>query len=134
MDEAGAKLGQHPAVQNVFAIAGFDLLAGGLKTSAGTAFVTLKDWDERDDPALDARNLSGPFIAMNAGIKDGLMVFFNPPPIMGHSTTGGFEVYVQDRTGGGIQSLAAATSRLAEGAAARPEQVGRAAGRESGGK
>jgi len=124
MDEAGANLIEHPTVQNVFAISGFDLLAGGLKTSAGTAFVTLKNWDERGDPADDARNLSGPFIAMNADIKDAVVVFFNPPPIMGLSTTGGFEVYVQDRTGGGVQALAAATAELVEAAAARPELSG----------
>jgi multidrug efflux pump len=121
MDEAAGNLVQHPAVQNVFAVSGFDLLSGGSKTSAGTAFVTLKDWDERDSPELDARNLSGPFVAMNAGIKDAMMLFFNPPPIQGLSTTGGFEFYVQDRTGGGIQTLTAGTTQLIEAAAQRPE-------------
>ena len=124
MDEAAANLEKHPAVQNVFAVSGFDLLSGSSKTSAGTAFVTLKDWDERDSPELDARNLPGPFAAMNAGIKDALLLFFNPPPIQGLSTTGGFELYVQDRTGGGIPSLTAGTAQLIEAAAQRPELAG----------
>lgn len=121
MDQASVNLRQHPAVENVFAIAGFDLLSGGLRPSAGTTFVTLTDWGERTTPELDARNLSGPFVAMNAGIKDALTLFFNPPPIMGLSTTGGFELYVQDRTGGGVQSLAAATAQLVDAASKRPE-------------
>jgi multidrug efflux pump len=124
MDQAAANIGRHPAVQNVFAISGFDLLSGGLKTSAGTMFVTLKDWDEREDPELDARNLPGTFIGMNAGIKDALVLFFIPPPISGLSTTGGFELYVQDRTGSGIQSLSTATAQFVEAAAQRPELAG----------
>ena len=124
MDEAAANLERHPAVQNVFAVSGFDLLSGSSKTSAGTTFVTLKDWDERDSPELDARNLPGPLAGMNAGIKDALLLFFNPPPIQGLSTTGGFELYVQDRTGGGIPSLTAGTAQLIDAAAQRPELAG----------
>jgi multidrug efflux pump len=86
--------------------------------------VTLKDWDERTTPNLDARNLPGVFIGMNAGIKDAMMLFFNPPPIAGLSTTGGFELYVQDRTGGGVRSLSTATAQLTAAAARRPELAG----------
>lgn len=121
MEAATTNIGNHPAVENVFSVSGFDLLSSGAKTSAGTAFVTLKDWDERKTPELDARNLAGPFMGMNAGIKDAMVLAFNPPPIMGLSTTGGFELYVQDRTGGGIDALAAATSKLVEAASQRPE-------------
>lgn len=124
MEQAAENLGSHPAVQNVFSVSGFDLLSGSQKPSGGTVFVTLKDWGERSGPALDARNLPGTFIAMNAGIKDAIMLFFNPPPIAGLSTTGGFELYVQDRTGGGIQSLSTATARLVAAAAKRPELAG----------
>jgi multidrug efflux pump len=124
MDQASSNLQRHPAVQNVFAVSGFDLLSGATKPSAGTAFVTLKDWDERSDPALDARNLPGTFVGLNAGIKDAMMLFFVPPPIPGLSTTGGFELYVQDRTGGGVQALADATAQLLAAAARRPELAG----------
>jgi multidrug efflux pump len=124
MDEAAANISRHPAVENVFAISGFDLLSGGEKTNVATTFVTLKDWSQRTTAALDARNLPGVFMAMNAGIKDAMVLFFNPPPISGLSTTGGFEFYVQDRTGGGIQSLSTATSQLVEAASKRPELAG----------
>jgi multidrug efflux pump len=124
MDEAAANISRHPAVENVFAISGFDLLSGGEKTSAATTFVTLKDWELRKTPDLDARNLPATFIGMNAGIKDAMILFFNPPPISGLSNTGGFEFYVQDRTGGGVQSLSAATTQLVEAAAKRPELAG----------
>ena len=61
---------------------------------------------------------------MNAGIKDAMVLFSNPPPIAGLSTTGGFELYVQDRTGGGVRSLAGATAQLTAAAAQRPELSG----------
>ena len=124
LNQASENIRKNPAVENVFAVSGFDLLSGGLKTSAGTMFIMLKDWKERTTPDLDARNLPGAIMGMNAGIKDGLVLAFNPPPILGLSTTGGFELYVQDRTGGGVQSLTDATKLLTDAAAKRPELAG----------
>jgi multidrug efflux pump len=124
VDAASQNFQNHPAVESVFAVSGFDLLSSGMKTSAGTSFVSLKDWAEREAPELDARKLAGPFMGMNAGIKDGMVLAFNPPPIMGLSTTGGFELYLQDRTGGGVASLNVATTKLVEAASKRPELTG----------
>ncbi|GAB1580839.1 efflux RND transporter permease subunit [Phyllobacterium phragmitis] len=124
VDQASENMRKNPAVENVFAVSGFDLLSGGLKTNAGTMFVTLKDWSERKTPEMDARNLAGQLIGMNAGIKDGMVLAFNPPPILGLSTTGGFELYVQDRTGVGVAALTAATQQLVEAASKRPELAG----------
>ncbi|UIJ70737.1 efflux RND transporter permease subunit [Aurantimonas sp. HBX-1] len=124
MEQVSTNLRQHPAVQDVTAFAGFDLLAGTQKSSAGVAFVSLKDWGEREDSSLDARNLVGPFIGMNAGIEDGMVLAFNPPPIQGLSTTGGFDLFVQDRRNAGAQSLIEATNALVAAAAERPELAG----------
>ncbi|MEH6718770.1 MAG: efflux RND transporter permease subunit [Aurantimonas endophytica] len=124
MEQVSANLRQHPAVQDVTAFAGFDLLAGTQKSSAGVAFVSLKDWADREDPSLDARNLVGPFIGMNAGIEDGMVLAFNPPPIQGLSTTGGFDLFVQDRQNSGAQALIEATNALVAAAAERPELAG----------
>ena len=49
---------KNPAVADVVTIAGYDLLSGAQRTNAGISFVTLKDWSERRDPKLDARNLA----------------------------------------------------------------------------
>ncbi|KQQ85873.1 efflux RND transporter permease subunit [Aureimonas sp. Leaf324] len=124
MNQVSANIRQHPAVQDVVAFAGFDLLSGSQKSSAGAAFVTLKDWSERTDPSMDARNLPGTFIGMNAGIQDGMVLAFSPPPIQGLSTTGGFDLFVQDRTGKGSQALIEATQALVAAASKRPELAG----------
>ncbi|WP_281171504.1 efflux RND transporter permease subunit [Inquilinus limosus] len=122
--EATQNVLKHPAVSESIDVPGFDLLSAAQKTYAGVVFVPLKDWSQRTDPALDARNLPMPFMGMNAGIKDAMVLAFNPPPIMGMSTTGGFEAYVQDRTGAGYPALAQVTQRLAEAAAKRPDLAG----------
>jgi multidrug efflux pump len=111
----------NPAVGNVVTFSGFDLLSRAQKTSAGISFVTLKDWSERTDPKLDARNLAPSFAALNANFRDGIVIGFNPPPIQGMSTTGGFEFFLQDRSGGTLAGLAEAAQRVVQAAGQRPE-------------
>jgi multidrug efflux pump len=115
---------KNPAVSDVVTVAGFDLLSGAQKTNAGISFVTLKDWSQRTDPKLDARNLPQSFAALNAGFRDGVVIAFNPPPIPGMSTTGGFEFFLQDRSGGSLEQLAQATQRVIEAASRRPDLTG----------
>ena len=52
------------------------------------------------------------------------MLGFNPPPIQGISTTGGFELYLQDRSGGTLESLSAAANKVVAGGDQRPELRG----------
>jgi hydrophobe/amphiphile efflux-1 (HAE1) family protein len=118
------ELKRNPAVADVVTIAGFDLLSGAQKTNAGVSFVTLKDWSERTDPRLDARNLAPAFAALNVNFRDGIVVGFNPPPITGMSTTGGFEFYLQDRSGGSLESLSQAAQQVIQAARQRPELSG----------
>jgi multidrug efflux pump len=123
-DELNGMLAQHPAVKSYVTFAGFDILSFSQKTSAGVSFVSLKDWSERTDPAMDARNLPGPLMGMASGIKDAMVLAFNPPPITGMSTTGGFDMYVQNRGGTGSNALMEQTNRLVQAAAKRPELAG----------
>ena len=114
----------NPAVASVISFSGFDLLSLAQKTNSGIAFVTLKDWAERTDPRSDARTLVPGFSALNARFRDGVVIGFNPPPIQGISTTGGFEAYLQDRSGGSLDRLAQITTSLIQAAAQRPELRG----------
>ncbi|MFZ1096372.1 MAG: multidrug efflux RND transporter permease subunit [Xanthobacteraceae bacterium] len=122
--KAGEALGKDPAIANVVNFSGFDLLSSSQKTNSGVAFVTLKDWSERKDPRQDARNLARSLGALNANFNDGIVIGFNPPPIQGMSTTGGFEFYLQDRSGGALASLSEAALKVVEAANRRPELQG----------
>ena len=119
-----AELMQHPAVEDVVTFAGFDVLTFGTRSNAGVSFIPLKDWKERTTEELDARNLPQQFMGMGAKQKDALVMTFNPPPISGMSTTGGFEGYIQDRSGGSIDELSAVVQKFVAAAAKRPELAG----------
>ena len=62
---------KNPAVENAVTIAGYDFLSGAQKSNSAITFVTLKDWSQRRDPALDARNLPQAFAGLNADFRDG---------------------------------------------------------------
>jgi multidrug efflux pump subunit AcrB len=49
------------------------------------------------------------------------MTAFSPPPILGLSTTGGFQFMLEDRAGGSVQDLAQAGDLLVQAARSRPE-------------
>ena len=115
---------KHPAVQDVVTFAGFDVLTFGQRTNSGVSCVPLKDWSERTTPELDARNLTREFMGMGMTEKDGVVMSFNPPPITGMSTTGGFEGYIQDRSGGSVEALAEKVQAFLAAAAKRPELGG----------
>ncbi|MBL8405530.1 MAG: multidrug efflux RND transporter permease subunit [Dechloromonas sp.] len=90
------------AVKHTFIVSGFDLIGGGNKPNAGTMFIPLKDWSERQGKAQD---LAGKFMGFGMMQPDGMGLVFNPPPIMGLGTAGGFEVYVQNRVDGDARKL-----------------------------
>ena len=91
-----------PAVMHTFVVSGFDLIGGGNKPNAGTMFIPLHDWSEREAKAQD---LVGKFMGIGMMQPDGMGLVFNPPPIQGLGTAGGFEVYVQNRVDGDARKL-----------------------------
>ncbi|MFA7291658.1 MAG: multidrug efflux RND transporter permease subunit [Rhodocyclaceae bacterium] len=111
-------VGQDPAVKHTFVVSGFDLIGGGNKPNAGTIFIPLKDWSEREAKAQD---LAGKFMGVGMMQSDGMALVFNPPPIMGLGTAGGFEVYVQNRVDGDSRKLNEVTQAFIGALQARPE-------------
>jgi len=93
---------QHPSVDHVFVVNGFDLIGGGNKTSAATMFITLKPWETRPESAGDLVK----YMSMKgAAYREGLVFAFNPAPIRGLGTAGGFEAYIQNRADGDPKKL-----------------------------
>jgi len=123
-DEFNARLMKNPAVNQVVSFAGFDLFSFTQKSYTGVSFISLTDWAQRKDPKLDARNLVGTFMGTGADFKDAIVLAFNPPPITGMSTTGGFELYMQNKSGENIKTIAEMSNRLVEAAKKRPELAG----------
>jgi len=118
------KLMAHPAVKDVVTFAGYDILSSGTNSYSGVSFIPLQDWSERPGAALDARNLVDEFKEMAADQTDGSIYLFNPPPITGMSTTGGFEGFVQDRHGGSTEEMDVRIHQLLDALKKRPELSG----------
>ena len=98
---------------NEFAIAftGFDFLGGSFRNNAATIFVTQKHWDERP---VTTQQLVGEFFMKTGHIKEALVLAFNPPPIFGLGTAGGFEFYLQNRGEGGSKRMAEVLQQFLE--------------------
>ena len=92
-----------PAVEQVVAFAGLDFLGGAFKNNAATLFVLGRHWDERTKPI---QAMVGETMGKTAGIREALVLAFNPPPIFGLGNAGGFEFYIQNRGDGGPKRLA----------------------------
>lgn len=113
-----------PEVEEIVTFAGFDLFSFSLKSSAGASFVILKPWNEREKPGSDAKSLTGRIMGIGSQMQDAVVLSFNPPPITGISLTGGFEGYLQNRSGADIKTLADTTNAYLEAAKKRPELTG----------
>ncbi|MEY4592739.1 MAG: hypothetical protein RIR18_1634, partial [Pseudomonadota bacterium] len=112
---------KNPSVEHVFLIGGFDLLGGSNKPNAGSMFINLQPWNERGVAAPD---LAKQFMGMGMSLPTGMGLVFNPPPIRGLGTAGGFEVYVQNRADGNVRSLNEVVKGFTEALKQRKELAG----------
>ena len=103
IEQVDAMVQSIPAVRLSESINGYSFLAGQGATY-GTILIKLKDWSERGK-GEDVNSIIQKLYMMSAGIKDGRVVFFAPPMITGYSVTNGFEIKMQDRTGGDINKF-----------------------------
>lgn len=118
-------MGKNKNVEHIISFSGYDMLSSTLKTSSGTSFITLKNWDERPGEQNSAQTIIGQYNQeFYMGVDNALAFAANMPPIIGLSTTGGFEFYVQDKTGSGDTALYGATQQLLEALKKRPEITG----------
>jgi multidrug efflux pump len=112
---------QNPAVANVTQVDGYSLIDQQNKTNRGLLFVSLKDFDQRKEPALSAPALIQAAAKDYAGIKDGLVIPLNPPAIPGLGVTAGFEMWVQQRGSGSYAQLASQVQQIVAKARQSPQ-------------
>jgi HAE1 family hydrophobic/amphiphilic exporter-1/multidrug efflux pump len=115
------KIAQDPGVARVFVIAGNDIIGGGRRTNAGTVFIPLKDWDQRES---SSDQLAKKFMGLGMTLPDGMALVFNPPPIRGLGSAGGFEFYVQSKGEPSVSNLALVTNNFIEELKKQPTLTG----------
>lgn len=104
MNEVDSIIGSIPAVQSRTAITGYSYV-GGQGNTYGSFIIKLKPWDERDEETESASAILGQLFMKTGTVKDARIMFFQPPMISGYSATNGFEIKLQDRTGGDLDKF-----------------------------
>ena len=96
----------NPAVKSRSMITGYSFIAGQGNTY-GTIIVKLKDWGERDGKkGQDLNSVIGSlYVQSKMGVSDANVLIFAPPMIPGYSATNGFELNLQDKTGGDLDKF-----------------------------
>lgn len=111
----------NPNVSDILTVNGFNMLSSSQNTYSGVSFITLKNWNQRLEPDQSADALTKTFTGIGMSQPQGIAFAFNLPPIMGMSTTGGFEAYIQNKTGKSSKELMAKTEEFLAAANKRPE-------------
>jgi multidrug efflux pump subunit AcrB len=104
MNKVDSIIGSIPGVKTRTAITGYSFI-GGQGNSYGSFIIKLDPWDERDEKTQSASAIVAQLFAKTSAVKDGRIMFFQPPMISGYSMTNGFELKLQDRTGGDLDKF-----------------------------
>jgi multidrug efflux pump len=110
MEQVEAFVLKQPEVQSMVSVLGFSFSGQG--QNAALAFVTLKDWDQREGEQQSAQALAGRSFGALSGIRDAFIFPLSPPPIPELGTASGFTFRLQDRGGNGHEALLAARNQL----------------------
>ncbi len=113
-----------PIVDNFIGITGIDITSFSGKSNYATFFVTLKNWSERPNENQSSGTLARMAFGMTGNIPEAISLAFEPPPITGMSTTGGFEAFIQSRGTGNLEELQDWANKVVEEANKRPEITG----------
>jgi len=115
---------EDPAVQDVAAVSGYSLIDGQNQNNAAVLFVSLKPFEERKDASLLSFAALSRLNAAYSKLRDGFVFAINPPSIPGMGTTGGFEFFLQNRSGGEVAATQEKLQEFLSKARQRPELQG----------
>jgi hydrophobe/amphiphile efflux-1 (HAE1) family protein len=110
-----------PGVEQFMTLGGLDLTTRTSGSNVATLIVRLKPWDDRGTRDLQLQAILGRLRASFPRVPEALMNAFAPPPILGLSTTGGFQFMLEDRAGGAVEDHAQTADLLVQAARSRPE-------------
>jgi hydrophobe/amphiphile efflux-1 (HAE1) family protein len=105
-------LKQIPAVEHTLSIIGFSLLDGASEPNNAFMVARLKPFADRKAAADSVQALIGRTFALGAQIRQGNVLPFNLPPIIGLSTSGGFEYQLEAVEGQNPASMGSVASGL----------------------
>src|SRR6266850_3323008 len=107
-----ALLKQMPAVEHTLSIIGFSLLDGASEPNNAFMVARLKPFADRKAAADSVQALIGRTFALGSQIRQANVLPFNLPPIIGLSTSGGFEYQLEALEGQNPATMGSVTSGL----------------------
>lgn len=116
---------KHATIVQELSFAGYDMLSATAKPNVAAFFVSLDDWKNRTSKKDSATSLVAQLSAeLSSTIAEGYAIMFNPPAILGMSTTGGIEGYIQNRGEGSSKELEAKVYEFIKAMNKRKEVLG----------
>lgn len=109
-----------PQISRYSNVSGYSMM-GGQAPSGGMLIIKLKPWDERTESQDNINAVISEIYRRTANIKSAKLFVFAQPTIMGYGMGNGFELYVQDRAGGDINTLQKYTTDFIAALNQRPE-------------
>lgn len=109
-----------PEIELSSTLSGMDLIHGN-GGSYGALFIRLKPWNERKGKTQDVNSIVGQLFAKTAHIKGASIIFFAAPTLQGFGNSNGFEVQLQDKTGGSYQNFDKNIGKFMAAISQRPE-------------
>lgn len=120
MQKVDSMIAAIPAVKGRTQITGYNFVAGQ-GNSYGSIIVKLKDWKERSSEE-SSDNIIKMLYGKSAQIfNEGQILFFAPPMIPGYGVSSGFELNLQDKTGGDLNDFFEVAQNFLAKLNARPE-------------
>ena len=105
-------------VADTSTLGGFSLLDGN-GANLAFAFAALTPWEERLPKGRSRDVIMAEIQTKFDAIQEGMVMAFSMPAIPGLGTSGGFEMFVEDRAGRGLRALENTTTQLAVAANAQ---------------
>ncbi len=120
MDKVDSIARSIPAIETTTAITGYSFV-GGQGNTYGSFIVKLKNWEDRNMKTENSTAIVQQLTQKCSEIKDGRIMFFQPPMINGYGATNGFELKLLDKTGGTLENFFQVYNQFIAALNARPE-------------
>ncbi len=121
-DKTGAILSKDPDVTGVFAVPGFSF--SGAAPNRGFVFLNLREMKDRRGKGHSVQEIIERVRGPLAGISEGIVVPFLPPPIEGLGAYGGFQFQLQQIGSGSLEDIERVLNDMIAKGNARPELTG----------
>ncbi len=112
-----------PQVEGILSIVGFSLLDGGNEPNAAFVVLRLKPFADRTAVADRAQAVIGRVFGLAQQVRSASVFPFNLPPIIGLSTSGGFEYQLENLEGRDPVEMASVTQGLVAAANQDPRMT-----------